>query len=389
MKDSDPDRHQDISSNKIKHTKRKTHKKQDEEEKEIFSFRAHNMQYFDSQGVKERTGYGEPKHWYTMVIKELIDNAVDFWQNNYKGAKNAKVIATFTISEDEKTGYTIINYKVRSLNPKNKPIEAFKVEELRKILNYDMSYGSKQNDYKYSRGFLGDATKQIIALPYVLMNRGDDGSAFFKIQWEIPMYFRANGIERKVLVKVNKGASEAINEITESPHRLEHTDIEIEVTYPIIDEVKDDVTMPNIETYCRRYAIFTTDISFEIQLFDNRPNAPVGYSSKRIVIDAQHAIVKDWNNSSSAWRYSPEQFVARLESVYDRENTSLYEVIRKFREGAQMPKKEFNALIGVKDVNKLSIADFMKDPDYQTKAEALYHKLRDEEQEGEEEEGEE
>ena len=47
-----------------------------------------------------------------------------------------------------------------------------------------------------------------------------------------------------------------------------------------------------------------------------------------------------------------------------------------------MPKREFDKLIGVPDVSKLSIADFMKDPDYQTKAKSLYHKLRGEEDYG-------
>ena len=189
LKRSGAHRHQDVSP------------KVEEEDKEIFSFKSHNMQYFDSQGVKERTGYGEPKDWYLMVIKELLDNAVDYLQKNYRGSKDALVTAIFTISKDGSK----INYEVRNSNPHNKPFEAFEVKELEKILNYDMSYGSKQNDYRISRGFLGDATKQIIALPYVLMNRGDDGTAFFKKQWEIPMYFRANGIERQVLVRVNKG----------------------------------------------------------------------------------------------------------------------------------------------------------------------------------------
>jgi hypothetical protein len=373
-------RHQDISGSKKK-------KKYDYEDKEIFSFRAHNMQYFDSQGVKERTGYGEPKDWYFMVIKELLDNPVDHAQGHYRGYNGIKVTMTITISEDEKTtGYTIINYKVRCTNPENKPIEAFNIEQLNKILDYSMSYGSKQNDYKISRGFLGDATKQIIALPYVLMHREDkdDGSAFFKKQWEIPMYFRANGIERQVLVKVNKAASEAFNQIIESPQRLEHTDTEVEVTLPIIEEVKRYIDIPSLERFCRRYTIFTTDISFEIRLVDERPDTREGQRTKEIVTTAQHAIVKEWNNTSSAWSYRPEEFIARIESVHDRQKTSLYDILRKFKEGAQMPKKEFNKLVGVEDVYKVSIADFMEDPYYQRKAELLYHKLRGEEEEEEE-----
>ena len=76
-----PTRQQDVSD-KGKLTKRRTpglvREQEEEDEVEIFSFRSPNMQYFDSQGVKERISYGEPKDWYIMVIEELLDNAVDY-----------------------------------------------------------------------------------------------------------------------------------------------------------------------------------------------------------------------------------------------------------------------------------------------------------------------
>ena len=48
------------------------------------------------------------------------------------------------------------------------------------------------------------------------------------------------------------------------------------MTLPIIDEVKDEVlNLSSIEKYCKCYTIFTTDISFVIRLFDERPDAPI------------------------------------------------------------------------------------------------------------------
>lgn len=357
MIDSEPDRNQDVSS----------------VEKEIFSFKAHNMQYFDPEGMKEATGLAQPKDWYPFVIKELLDNAVDWLQENYKGSEDATVTATFTISADGKT----LNYKVRNTNPENKPVPAFEVQNLSKIFDYSMSYGSKRGEIKQSRGKIGDAEKRIIGLPFILMNMGADGSAFFKKQWDIPLFFRANGIERQILVDVNIGASTATNQITESPHKLEHTDTEVEVTLPIIEEIKNYVTLQKIEEFCKRYAIFTTDISFVIWIFDHRPDAPI--KQQKIVTKSQHPIIKNWHNATSAWWYSPEEFVNRFESVYDRKNTSVYDIIRRFEQGAQIPKQEFDTLIGVEDLSKLSIYDFMNDPDYQRKTELLYHKLREEE----------
>jgi cytidylate kinase len=277
------------------------------------------------------------------------------------------------INED----YTRLNCKVRNSNPANKPVYAF--TQLKNILDYNMTFGSKQNEYRATRGQLGDGLKRIIGLPFILMNMGDDTSAFFKKQWVTPMFFRANGIERQAVVKVNLGASEAINQITdESPAKLPHTDTEIEITLPIIDEVKDYVTLATIERHCRLSILATTDISFDIEIVDKAAQAE-GYRGKAIIsLEAKHPIPKNPHNSTSILIYRPAEFVSRIESVFDRENTSVYQVIRKFEEGAQMPKSVFDKLLEVADVNKLSLSEFMNRPEYQKKMLALYNLLMEE-----------
>ena len=364
-------RHQDVSEGK----------------KELFSFKANNMQFFKADGMKEATGYGEPRQWYFVIVKELLDNAIDWLRDNYKGSADAKVTASFTINED----YTRLNCKVRNSNPDNKPVYAF--TQLHNILNYNMTFGSKQNEYRATRGQLGDGLKRIMGLPFILMNIGDDESAFFKKQWETPMYFRANGIECQALVKVNMGASEAINQIIESPVKLPHTDTEIEVTLPIINEVKNFVTLNTIERHCRLSTSATTDISFDIEVVDKSvelkgiPGEEYTFYKINnirpevkalISLEAKHPIPKNLHNSTSILIYRPAEFVNRIESVFDRENTSVYRVIRKFEEGAQMPKTVFDKLLKVPDANKLSLAEFMNSPDYQEKMLALYNLLMEE-----------
>jgi hypothetical protein len=360
---------------------------------EIFSSKGHNMQYFDAEGIKQRTGYANELDWYLMVIKELFDNAVDFLQANYKGATDAKIIAAITISKVSSK----VNYKVRNTNPKNVLVRAFQTENLKNILNFDMSYGSKQNEHVIRRGLFGDATKLIAALSYVLMHMSEDGSAFFDSQWETPMYFRANGIEHRVLIEVDKAASMTRTQIAQStPNKMPHTttsvtttttDTEVEVTLPLISSVLSsfDVNQLNrkIEEYCRRYPLFTPDISFKIDLVDNREGNNKKEEETIIVpltsinIAAARAISQE-RKISSILSYTPEEFVKVLTGIHDRENITLYDVIRKFKEGTQIPKREFDNIVSVKDVNKLSIAEFLQhDPeDYQTKTRALYYRLR-------------
>jgi cytidylate kinase len=330
------------------------------------------MQFFTAQGMKEATGYGEPKDWYFVIVKELLDNAIDWSRDNCKGSADVRVTASFIISEDG----TKLNCKVRNSNPKNIHVYAF--TQLHNILNYNMTFGSKQNEYRATRGQLGDGLKRIMGLPFILMNMGDDTSAFFKKQWDIPMCFRANGIEHQALVKVNLGASEAINQITVSSVELPHTDTEIEVTLPIINEVKSHVTLPILEKHCRLSTFATTDISFDIEIIDEAAQAK-GYAGKAVIhLEAKHPIPKNLHNSTSILIYRPAEFVNRIESIDDRENTSVYQVIRKFEEGAQMPKSVFDKLLDVADVNRLSLADFMNRPDYQTKMLALHNVLMEE-----------
>lgn len=357
-------RHEDVSNDDVTTVDVK---------KEFFSFKSNSMQFFKADGMKEATGYGEPRHWYFVIIKELLDNGIDWEREYYVGSMDAKVSATFTISKDYKT----LNCKVRNSNPDNKPIYAF--QQLHNILNYSMTFGSKQNEYRRSRGQLGDGLKRLIGLPFILMNIANDESAFFKKQWDTHMYFRANGIERQVTVNVNLGASTATNQIIESPKKLPHTDTEVEITLPIIEQVVNDVTLQAIAKHCRLSILTTTDISFHIEIV-NKASQTRGFTGKEVIsLEAKHPVMH--NPSSTIEAYRGSEFVNRLESFYDRQN-SLYQLIRKFKEGAQIQKSKLDKIVGVKDIDKLSLEDFMNFPDYQQKMQKLYYALMKEVQNG-------
>lgn len=348
--------------------------KQQDVSKDIFSFKSNNMQFFRADGMKEATGYGEPKDWYAIVTKELLDNPIDWLRDNYRGSMDNLITATFVINK----AHTELNCKIRNSNPKNIPIRAFTL--LPHILNYNQTFGSKQNEFRATRGQLGDGLKRIIGLPFILQNLGDDKSVFFNKQWKKPMYFRANGVERQVTVNVNLGRSEAINNIVESPNRLSHTDTEVELTLPIIESVRDDVTAFKITQQYRLNTIATTDISFNIRVIDEKAKADdyTRASDTTIALKAQHPVPKNLHNSTSVLIYHPVEFVSRFESVHDRDNESVYDVIRKFKEGAQIPKSKFDRLLGVQDVDKLSIGAFLNSPNYQKKMLELYNLLLDE-----------
>lgn len=130
------------------------------EPKEIFSSRKHSMDYVTADGIMLRTGYHNKSDCYLLLIKELLDNGIDFLWKYYPGANDAAI--TVDIAMDD----SLFHIKVRNTNSKNIPV----FENLTAVFQYDMRYGSKQNQHIISRGMLGDAMKQILTLPYVLIH---------------------------------------------------------------------------------------------------------------------------------------------------------------------------------------------------------------------------
>jgi hypothetical protein len=341
----------------------------DDAEEEIFSSKKHMMDYVTEDGIIKRTTLANKRDWYLLVIKELIDNAIDWLWEVYQGRDDLKITIEVVLTKDK-----LFKCNVRNSNPEN--ILVFKSKNLVNIFDYEKTYGSKQNDFKVKREAYGDASKYILALPYVLVNLGRDKSNDFEDkQWHIPMYIRHNGIEQEILLHVDEANDIIEPRITPPPpdkaRRLKHTDTEIEVTYPIIDGLIPEplgyissgyLQMEVIKDYCLDNIVGTTDISFDIKLVDSLT------TKKPIVIELKqprtHAISDDWNNLPSIVRYTPQEFRKKIFGVDDKTTTTIYQILRTFREGTQLKKTP--------DLN-MPISTLVKDSE---KVKQLYQMLR-------------
>jgi hypothetical protein len=345
---------------------------------DIFSSKKHSMDYVTVDGVVLRTGYANKSYWYLLLIKELLDNAIDFLWKNYSGSADASVIVDITTDD------SLFHIKVRNTNTRNIPV----FENLSAIFDYDMRYGSKQNQHTISRGMLGDAMKQILSWPYVLIHTKEDGSSFKNKQWDKPLIIRCNGIERQIFLHVDKSNELIDVQINQIPGRLQHTDTEIETTWPVIDKVSLDIH--DIERFCRRYIMLTTDIAFKFQLTDNNSTDDVlaidrdgtidftseiadttttatSWANRAVDAPALHSISTKWNNISSIHSCKPEEFVSTFTSVYDKDKTTVYDVLRTFKEGTQVAKTPDT---------EISVAQLLQDPDRDEKLESLYYQLK-------------
>jgi len=177
---------------------------------EIASSRQHFEAYFTEQGMKEMTGYHDKRDWYLLTIKENFDNSIDFLWRKYPRQK-PKISATVKINDAN----ALFECNVTNSNPDNKPIKL--LSDFDKILDYNMTYGTKQNEFVISRRLLGDATKRLAAIPYILMHdptykkrKETDESDLSHEYWNKALVIRANGEEAHTIIKVDTTISDSI-----------------------------------------------------------------------------------------------------------------------------------------------------------------------------------
>lgn len=73
----------------------------------------------------------------------------------------------------------------------------------------------------------------------------------------------------------------------------------------------------------------TMDFTSEIADTTTTATSP---TSKVVDAPAVHSISTKWNNISSIHSYKPEEFVSAFTSVYDKDKTIVYDVLRTFKE---------------------------------------------------------
>ena len=69
-------------------------------------------------------------------------------------------------------------------------------------------------------------------------------------------------------MNVDKIRQHATAEIEESPNKVGFDDTEIALTLPIIDEVRDSLDKQGIIDFCKKYPIFSADITFRFEVTD-------------------------------------------------------------------------------------------------------------------------
>jgi hypothetical protein len=282
--------------------------------------------------------------WYLFMLKEKLDNSIDFlWKYYPDTPSNSKIVmAHITLNYDKKLFHCV----VMNSNDQNKPV----FQNLNRILDFNMTYGTKQNDFVISRGTLGDALKRLSSIPYTLMKEdlGARGSATGTEQWTHPAFFRFNHQEFKSVLTVDNMNSIIKAPVVPTGRHIPQPQTVIEHTWHIPDKVSDpdldeeglnQLAVSYVELFCRKYLIFTTDISFQILISDDKGNE-TSIKLPATQSPEQTTSLKKWINISSIFYYTLEEFTRLIYSIDEKDKVAVYQLAKKrFREWNQVPKK--------------------------------------------------
>jgi hypothetical protein len=185
-----------------------------------FSSADYRIEYVSWRSIESRTGIGKSDA-YKFVVKEILDNAVDFIETAgiWSSAPEIKV----TIKSNE-TNPRIFSILIRNSNPDYKPIARGNSKQmLKSIFTIGKYYSSKRNIFRITKGALGDALKEILCIPFAL---ADDQ----QIKWTEPLIIRNSNKEFKIRLIVDKLTDNIETDIEESFCDISGV-TEVEVTY--------------------------------------------------------------------------------------------------------------------------------------------------------------
>jgi len=137
----------------------------------IISSRPWVMDYTDVNGLSNRIGLPKGR-FIEFIVKETVDNALDFLEK--EAPRLIKKYGTFApelkVIVTKESNYL----RIRILNS-DCETSGFTEPCIRSIFNFHESTGSKRNQYKVTKGWLGDALKAICGIPYALAHEvGND-----------------------------------------------------------------------------------------------------------------------------------------------------------------------------------------------------------------------
>lgn len=227
----------------------------------VYTSTSQKKRYISIAGIESDTSYQEYQ-WPVFALKELSDNAFDFFKENYPNATaNERKIAASVRLDTTIVQSKLLHIAVRNSNVNNFPV----FQNLDGIFDYDNWVSTKRNQHRMTAGGLGDFLKRVLGMGYASWTGHNDNpkDSFEGEQWEEPIILRFNKKEYKVFLIVNND-----NLLTrrQGPTTADiGTDTEVEVTLPLTASYWDighSSLLDNLERYYKTFKLVKRNIDF-------------------------------------------------------------------------------------------------------------------------------
>lgn len=286
----------------------------------IYSSEKALMDYTTVKGIQQRTGV-EKKNLIVFLLKELLDNALDFLETRGHGRGIEPIVKVLVTQE-----------KIIVSNS-NFALGSFTEDRIKSIFTFDKFYSSKRNIYRVSRGHLGDALKSVICIPYALATENE-------IQgWNEPLIITDGSNNKSFLIRLKLDRIEqTINTKIETQPGVTSTSgfTSVEVNFPVHENHYQ------LRTFLRDYARLNPPITFD---FDIYPDLDEENIARERDFLPQTQKLSQWSNRPSIHYYSLPEFQQLIYGIEDND-TIAYDFIRLFREATNISRNDTKMTIG-------------------------------------------
>lgn len=286
------------------------------------------MDFVSLKSIQTKIGVGKEK-LLIFVLKELVDNALDFIDRS--GNVNPVVTVSVKEKEGNKIKVTVANSDFGLVN------SGFTETPVKNIFDLAGYYSTKRNQYRITRGALGDALKTVLGIPCALAyDNGIKG-------WNEPLIIKS---DRKVFAvnldvdKINQTVTSRV-EISERAPDDEPLTV-VEITLPLVEDL-----CLSVENYLFGYLCLNTHVSF---YFDTKFLGERYYSAcQNITLPLRYN-----PNFTSIHYYSPAKFTELIFGLKNNEMSAYTMVRQMFREGYCMKSIPWSINDLKKDEDKIN-----------------------------------
>jgi hypothetical protein len=298
--------------------------------------------YLSVQGINTKFGLNSTD-FDIFIIKEVIDNALDFIETNAKEFVNGKHPFIHVIISEEENG-EVTKIRVRNSNAGIKNI--FTEERINQTFTLPEYHGSKRYRHKINRGELGDALKAILCIPYAIAVNNDDENNNKCQNWDYPLEINISSDKKSIKIwvdNIDKIRKKELPHIDKKYYQFQNQEEDEELNdYNHFTEVvvylpKIAIDYTEINKLLEKYAVLNTHIDFKFKLpFQEESNF---YP----VIEKDWRLKSDWRNKESIYSYSLPEIKEYFQGIdKNHDNLNVYDnfLYTNFREGTTLSKKD-------------------------------------------------